>query len=115
MEARHAIRGGHARWERDAERDPAQQAAYDAAGAAFALGQAVYDRRTELGLSQTALAERAGMHQAAISRVEGGGTMPTPPVLHRLARALQADLNVVFGMDDSTTAVFVPHGDLRSA
>lgn len=35
------------------------------------LGQAVHDRRTELGLSQTELAERAGMTQPQVSRMEG--------------------------------------------
>lgn len=35
------------------------------------LGQAVYDRRIELGLSRTELAERAGMTQPQVSRMEG--------------------------------------------
>ncbi|MFZ4268690.1 helix-turn-helix domain-containing protein [Streptomyces arboris] len=58
------------------------------------LGQLVYDRRTALGLSQAELAERCGMKQPQISRIEGGGTMPTIPLLRRLARALDADLTI---------------------
>lgn len=46
--------------------------AYAEAGHAFALGQAVHDRRTELGLSQSELARRAGMTQPQISNIEGG-------------------------------------------
>jgi hypothetical protein len=42
------------------------------------LGQAVYDRRIELGLSQAELADRAGMTQPQVSRMEGGDTVPTP-------------------------------------
>ncbi|MFJ7324793.1 helix-turn-helix domain-containing protein [Streptomyces cyaneofuscatus] len=53
-----------------------------------------YDRRTALGLSQAELAERCGMKQPQISRIEGGGTMPTIPLLRRLARALDADLTI---------------------
>lgn len=47
-----------------------------------------------MGLSQTELAERCGMKQPQISRIEGGGTVPTIPLLRRLARALDADLTI---------------------
>jgi DNA-binding XRE family transcriptional regulator len=57
-------------------------------------GQAVRARRLELGTSQTELAERAGMTQSAVSRLEAGGTVPTIGVLERLATALSADLVV---------------------
>ncbi|MFE9976077.1 helix-turn-helix domain-containing protein [Streptomyces hirsutus] len=70
--------------------------AYEEARLAFALGQMVYDRRTELGLTQTELAARAGMKQPAVSRIEGGGTVPTVPLLRRLAEALDADLRISF-------------------
>ncbi|WP_329218502.1 helix-turn-helix domain-containing protein [Streptomyces sp. NBC_01485] len=62
--------------------------AYVEAGHAFALGQAVYDRRTELGLSQSELARRADMTQPQISNIEGGDSVPTLPLLARLAKAL---------------------------
>lgn len=48
-----------------------ESSAYVEAGYTFALGQAVYDRRTELGLSQSELARRAGMSQPQISNIEG--------------------------------------------
>ncbi|MEV6481452.1 helix-turn-helix domain-containing protein [Streptomyces sp. NPDC051576] len=75
---------------------------------AMAFAQAVYDRRRELGLSQTELAERAGLTQAKISRVEGADTVPTLPLLRRLALALDASLNIA--LDDGREEVtFVAH------
>lgn len=56
----------------------------------MALARAVYDRRTELGLTQNELAERAGLTQAKISRIEGSDTVPTLPLLAKLAQALDA-------------------------
>ena len=54
------------------------------------LGQAVYDRRSALGISQSELARRANMTQPQISNLELGGTVPTLPLLARLAKALHA-------------------------
>jgi transcriptional regulator with XRE-family HTH domain len=60
------------------------------------LGQLVYDRRVALGLSQTELAERAGMTQPQVSRLETGGGNITVASLRRLAAALDADLTIGF-------------------
>ncbi|MFK4183825.1 helix-turn-helix domain-containing protein [Streptomyces sparsogenes] len=67
---------------------------YAAARLRFELGETVRERRTDLGLSQSELGRRAGMTQSAVARFEGGGTVPTIPVLDRLARALDLDLRV---------------------
>ncbi|WP_181446863.1 helix-turn-helix domain-containing protein [Streptomyces sp. NTH33] len=72
------------------------------------LGQAVYDRRIELGLSQTELADRAGMTQPQVSRMEGGDTVPTLPLLRRLAKALDGTLNLAIDESDSRVT-FTPH------
>ncbi|MGW2472828.1 helix-turn-helix domain-containing protein [Streptomyces sp. NPDC001665] len=61
---------------------------------AYGLGRLVHERRTELGLSQAELAERCGMKQPQVSRFEAGGTIPTLPLLRRLADALGADLTI---------------------
>ncbi|WP_371577227.1 helix-turn-helix domain-containing protein [Streptomyces sp. NBC_01314] len=74
----------------------------------MALAQAVYDRRTELGLSQTELAARAGLTQAKISRIEGSDTVPTLPLLARLAVALDATLNIALD-DEDTRVEFTAH------
>jgi DNA-binding XRE family transcriptional regulator len=68
----------------------------------LALGQLVYDRRAELGLTQAELADRAGMTQPQLSRLESGGATPTVPLLARLAAALDAELDIAFR----------PHGPL---
>lgn len=67
---------------------------YDEAHRAFLIGQAIRERRLALGLSQTEVATRAGMTQPALSRLEAGGTIPTIPVLDRIAIALGAELVV---------------------
>ncbi|MCC5032518.1 helix-turn-helix domain-containing protein [Streptomyces sp. WAC 00631] len=72
------------------------------------LGQAVYDRRIGLGLSQAELAERAGMTQPQVSRMEGGDTVPTLPLLWRLAKALDGTLNLAIDEGDSYVT-FTPH------
>ncbi|MEH1128720.1 helix-turn-helix domain-containing protein [Micromonospora sp. CPCC 206061] len=84
----------HVRWERSGADEHA--AAYEEARASLMLGQLVHDRRVELGLTQTELAERAGMTRPQLSRLESGGATPTVPLLARLAAALNADLDVAF-------------------
>lgn len=76
------------------EDNPEYDRLYEEAEIAHDLGQMVYDRRIALGLSQTELAERCGMKQPEISRIEGGGTIPTIPLLRRLARALDGELSI---------------------
>ncbi|MEU7695004.1 helix-turn-helix domain-containing protein [Microbispora hainanensis] len=75
---------------------PGTGAAYEAARLRFELGDAVRRRREELGLTQTELAERAGLKQPAVARFEAGGTMPILPMLERLAEALEVRLSVQF-------------------
>jgi transcriptional regulator with XRE-family HTH domain len=52
------------------------------------LGRRIRGRRTFLGLSQAALAERAGVHRTQISLYEHGLRMPLASSLIRLAGAL---------------------------
>ncbi|MFD3911495.1 helix-turn-helix domain-containing protein [Streptomyces sp. NPDC088147] len=82
--------------------------AYVEAGAAIALGQAVHDRRTALGIDQAALAERTDLSVKDIERIEGGGTTPTLPLLRALAVALDAKLDVSIDTEE-TRLSFVPH------
>ena len=60
----------------------------------MAFAKVVYDRRVELGLSQLELAERTGLTQAKISRIEGSDTVPTLPLIWRLAKALDGSLTI---------------------
>jgi ribosome-binding protein aMBF1 (putative translation factor) len=74
--------------------EPGAQDAYDATRLAYELGATVRRLREGKGWSQTQLARHAGMTQSAVARFEAGGSIPTLPVLQRLARALGADLVV---------------------
>ncbi len=71
--------------------------AHEEAHLALALGRAIYARRTELGMSQTELARRAGMRQ-------GGGGVPTLAVLNRLGHALGLRFRVIVGEGDAGAA-----------
>jgi ribosome-binding protein aMBF1 (putative translation factor) len=89
--------GDRSSWEELRERrmtEPGAPEAYEAARLAYQLGAAVRDLREAKGWSQTQLAREAGMTQPAVARFEAGGTIPTLPVLQRLARALDADLTI---------------------
>lgn len=74
--------------------EPGAKQAYDAARLAYELGRTVRQLREARGWSQTDLAKAAAMTQSAVARFEGGGTVPSLPVLERLAGALDADLVV---------------------
>ena len=76
--------------------EPGAQGAYEAARLAFELGRSVRELREQHGWSQSELARQTGMTQSAVARFEAGGTVPTLPVLERLARALGAELAVTF-------------------
>lgn len=63
----------------------------------FALGQLIYDLRSEAGLSQRELAQRMGTTQSVISRLEeGGGARNRLDTLARVATALDRHLVVSF-------------------
>lgn len=51
------------------------------------VGPAVREARTRAGLSQRALAKRAGTSQSVIARIENGDTSPTADTVERLLNA----------------------------
>ena len=79
---------------RSRETTPEVAEAYTAARLRYELGSVVRERREELGWTQTELARRTGMRQPAVARFEAGGTVPTIPLLERLAEALRLELTV---------------------
>jgi ribosome-binding protein aMBF1 (putative translation factor) len=81
--------------------EPGAVEAYDAARLAFELGRAVRELRERREWSQSQLAQASGMTQSAVARFEAGGTVPTLPVLERLAMALDVGLSVKFEPRDA--------------
>ncbi|MFE9774971.1 helix-turn-helix domain-containing protein [Streptomyces sp. NPDC005931] len=71
------------------------------------LGRAVRRRREEVGLTQVSLAARAGLTQAAVSRLERGRCMPTLPMLERIAEAFGAVLHVAVQPGRGVTIAFL--------
>lgn len=64
------------------------------------LGRRIRERRAELGLSQEALALRAGIHRTYIGSLETGQRNPSLENLCRLADALESPLtDLVVGLD----------------
>ncbi|MGD0749595.1 MAG: helix-turn-helix transcriptional regulator [Acidimicrobiales bacterium] len=62
---------------------------------AYALAVQVVELREKQGLTQVQLAERSGVDQADISRIERGSAFPNEKTLIRIADALDADLALV--------------------
>jgi len=63
--------------------------------AAYEIAAQVIGLRLEHGLTQAQLAERCGIDQADISRIERGSINPTMRTLQRIAEALEADVRLV--------------------
>ncbi len=62
---------------------------------AYDIALQVIDLRERHGLTQAQLAERCGIDQGDISRIERGSTSPTARTLQRIAEALDADVRLV--------------------
>ena len=62
---------------------------------AYDIAQQVIDLREKHGLTQRQLAERCGIDQGDISRIERGSTSPTARTLQRIAEVLDADVRLV--------------------
>jgi ribosome-binding protein aMBF1 (putative translation factor) len=62
---------------------------------ACAVAMQVVELREKHGLTQIQLAERSGIDQGDISRIERGSGMPNEKTLIRIADALSADLMLV--------------------
>lgn len=62
---------------------------------AYDVALQLIELREKHGLTQAQLAERCGVDQGDISRIERGATSPTARTLQRIAEALDADVRLV--------------------
>ena len=69
---------------------------YDALEAEFSIIQAILDARKASGLTQKDLADRTGIAQADISKLENGNANPSLKTLQRLADGMGMKLKLEF-------------------
>ena len=81
--------------ERRARLDPPAAAAREVFEKAYDIAMQIVALREQAGLTQVELAERTGISQADISRIERGATSPTARTLQRIAEALNAEVRLV--------------------
>ena len=74
--------------------DPAVRAEYDALEAEYNIIQAMIDARNSQHITQKELAERTGITQADISRIENGTRNPSLAMMKRIARGLGMQLKL---------------------
>ncbi len=75
-------------------KDKAVRKAYDDLGPEFALITAIIEKRLKKGLTQAELARKIGTKQSAIARLESGSYNPTVEMLEKVAKALNARLEI---------------------
>lgn len=81
---------------RDEARRTGTEAELDVLHEHFRLARQIAERRLALGLSQKALAERTGIAQSELSRLERGDGNPTIKTLSIVASALKGRVGLVF-------------------
>ncbi len=77
-------------------KDPNFKKEYDALEPEFNIIQAMIDARESTGMTQKELAEKTGITQADISRLENGNANPSLKTLQRLAEGMGMTLKLEF-------------------
>ncbi len=77
-------------------KDPEFRAEYEALQPEHAIIQAIIDARRNTGLSQRELAEKTGIAQGDISKLENGNGNPSIRTLQRLAKGMGMKLKIEF-------------------
>ena len=76
--------------------DPAFAAEYEAQRPEYEAIRAVIDARLACNMTQKELAEKTGIRQSNISRIENGSASPTIDTLARIAAGLGKQLKIDF-------------------
>ena len=79
---------------RKAFQNPEVKAEYDRLEPEFRLASILIEARTKAGLSQEQLAQRMGMKQAGVARIESGRYNPSMKTLQRYAEATGHKLQI---------------------
>lgn len=77
-------------------KDPAFAEEWERLAPSYDIIRTLIEARTECNLTQKELAERCGLRQNTISRLESGGTSPTIKTLQRLAAGMGKHLEIRF-------------------
>ena len=77
-------------------KNPEIKKEYEALAPEFAIIQAMIDARQASGLTQQQLADRTGIAQADISKLEHGNANPSLRTLQRLAAGMGMNLKIEF-------------------
>jgi len=80
--------------DRGARPSPESAAQREVLEKAYDIALQVIDLREKHGLTQAQLAERCGIDQGDVSRIESGNGNPTVKTIGALARALGAELRI---------------------
>ncbi|WP_248929220.1 helix-turn-helix transcriptional regulator [Paenibacillus hamazuiensis] len=67
------------------------------------LVNAIHQRRIQLGWTQKELADKVGLHQESIARIESGGTIPRMDTVFKLAFALGMKISL-HGMEEAAAS-----------
>ena len=98
---------GHSRWKtlqarRLAETgDAGEHPEYEQAGRDLRLGDQLRAIRRSRNLTQKEVAERAGISQPALSRIELGGGVPDIETLRRLGNAMGLRFHIIVGREEA--------------
>ena len=76
--------------------DPEFREEYEALEPIYAMKRQLIQYRIDHNLTQTQLAERLGMKQSSLARLESGQSVPTLRTLQRIAHGLEKKLVVSF-------------------
>ncbi|MBL7065172.1 MAG: helix-turn-helix transcriptional regulator [Anaerolineae bacterium] len=77
---------------------------YEALEPEYQIARQLIALRLAHGLTQADLAARAGTQQVSVSRVETGATVPTLPLLKKLAQAMDAHLEIRLAPDEARSS-----------
>jgi ribosome-binding protein aMBF1 (putative translation factor) len=80
----------------EALKDPVFRSEWEVGAIQREITKAILRERIERHMSQGELAQRSGMKQPSLARVESGGYMPSIPTLTKVAQALGKRLEVKF-------------------